>query len=96
MVDRTEFSPGQMVSVRSDPSQKGAVVEMLPGQYETRFQVFVDGNVRPYYASQLQAEEQSDDNFQPLSCDQFHAYLTALQIRHPNPLPHREEGTGGQ
>ena len=25
-----------------------------------------------------------DEDFQPLSCEQFHAYLTALQIRHPS------------
>ena len=43
----------------------------------------MDGNVQAYYVSQLQAEEQRDDDFQFLSCDQFHAYLTALQIRHP-------------
>ena len=57
--DETEFSPGQMVSLKSDPSKKGAVVEVLPGQPETRVKVFVGGSVRTYYASQLQAEEQS-------------------------------------
>ena len=80
----TAFSPGQMVFLKSDPSKKGAVVEVLPGQPETRVKVFVDGSVRTYYASQLQAEEQTDEDFQPLSCEQFHAYLTALQIRHPS------------
>ena len=80
----TAFSPGQMVFLKSDPSKKGAVVEVLPGQPETRVKVFVDGSVRTYYASQLQVEEQTDEDFQPLSCEQFHAYLTALQIRHPS------------
>ncbi len=82
--DETEFSPGQMVFLKSDPSKKGAVVEVLPGRPETRVKVFVDGSVRTYYASQLQAEEPPDEDFQPLSCEQFHAYLTALQIRHPS------------
>ena len=54
----TAFSPGQMVSLKSDPSKKGAVVEVLPGQPETRVKVFVDGSVRTYYASQLQAADQ--------------------------------------
>ena len=54
----TALSPGQMVSLKSDPSKKGAIVEMLPGQPETRVKVFVDGGVRTYYASQLQAAEQ--------------------------------------
>ena len=82
--DETEFSPGQMVSLKSDPSKKGAVVGVLPGQPETRVKVFVDGSIQTYYASQLQAEEQPDEDFQPLSCEQFHAYLTALQIQHPS------------
>ena len=80
----TAFSPGQIVFLKSAPSTKGAVVEVLPGQPETRVKVFVDGAVQTYYASQLQAEEQTDEAFQPLSCEQFHAYLTALQIRHPS------------
>ena len=36
MLDRTEFSLGQMVFLKSDPSKKGAVVGVLPGQPENR------------------------------------------------------------
>ncbi len=82
--DQTKFSPGQMVFLKSDPSKKGAVVGVLPGQSENRVKVFVGGNTQTYYASQLQAEEQPDDDFQFLSCEQFHASLTALQIQHPS------------
>ena len=82
--DQTEFSPGQMVFLKSDPSKKGAVVGVLPDQSENRVKVFVGGNTQTYYASQLQAEEQPDDDFQFLSCEQFHASLTALQIQHPS------------
>ena len=53
MTDRTEFSPGQIVFLKSDPSQKGAVVETVPGEPENRFKVFVAGNIQTYYASQL-------------------------------------------
>ena len=56
---------------------------MLPGPAETRVRVFMGGSTKTYYATQLQAEELPDD-FQHLSRDQFHGYLTALQIRHPN------------
>ena len=68
----------------SNPSLKGAVVNVLPGTPETRVEVFVNGKTQTYYASQLKAEVQPDDDFQLLSCDWFHAYLTALQIRHPS------------
>ncbi len=84
MADRTEFSPGQIIVLKSDPSVKGTVVETVLGEPENRFRVFIAGNVQTYYASQLQAEEQHDNNTQLLSCERFHAYLTAQQIRHPS------------
>ena len=77
------FAPGQIVCLVSNSSLKGAVVNVLPGIPETRVEVFVSGKTQTYYASQLKAEVQPDDDFQLLSCDWFHAYLTALQIRHP-------------
>ena len=79
----TVFSLGQIVYLKSDPSLRGAVVEVLPGKVEDRIKIFVDGNIQICYASQLQAEGQRDDDFVPFSRDQFHAYLTALQIRYP-------------
>lgn len=89
MADHIESSPGQIVVVRSDPSlRRGrAVMEVLPGEVEARVKVFVDGKVRTYYASQLQVEAQSDENVQSLSCEQFHASLTELQIRRPGRPP---------
>ena len=78
-----EFSPGQIVTLRSDPSVRGAVVSVTPATPENRVGVFVDGNVQTFYASQLQVETERDDELQDLTCDQFHAYLTALQIRYP-------------
>ncbi len=79
-----EFSQGQIVVLKSDSSVKGAVVEVLPGGDEDRVRVFTEGSIHTYYASQLKTEEQPDDDFQSLSREQFHAYLTALQIRHPS------------
>lgn len=51
-----EFSPGQIVILRSDPSMKDAVVEVLPGQPENRVKVFVGGTIESYYTSQLEIE----------------------------------------
>ena len=77
------FSPGQIVCLASNPSIRGAVVEVLAGPSEDRVMVFVDGNVQRYYASQLQAAASSDSaSFS--SAVQFQTYLTALQIRHPS------------
>ena len=84
VAESMEFSLGQIVILKSDPSVKGAVVEAIPGKPEDRFRVFVAENVRTYYASQLRVENERSDNTQILPCEQFHAYLTAQQIRHPS------------
>jgi len=78
-----EFEPGQIVYVKSNPTIRGAVISVLPGKPENRFKVFVTGETQTYYASQLQAEDLRDDAAECLPCEQFHSYLTALQIRYP-------------
>jgi superfamily II DNA or RNA helicase len=78
-----EFEPGQIVCVRSDPSIRGAVTSVLLGKPENRFKVFVSGETQTYYASQLRLDDVSDERIELFPCDQFHAYLTALQIRYP-------------
>lgn len=78
-----EFEPGQIVFVKSNPASRGAVVSVLPGKPENRLKVFVAGETQTYYASQLQAEDIRDNEAEFFPCEQFHAYLTALQIRYP-------------
>ena len=77
-----EFTPGQIVFLKADPSIRGAVLSVSPGTPENRINVFVNGNTQTFYPSQLQIEVQTDDS-RSFSCDEFHAYLTALQIRYP-------------
>ena len=78
----SEFKLGQIVFLKADPSTRGAVVAVVPGTPVSRINVFVDGSIQSFYASQLQIEVQDDDSHS-FSCDEFHAYLTALQIRYP-------------
>ncbi|MFV0420807.1 helicase-related protein [Oleidesulfovibrio sp.] len=77
------FEPGQMVFVKSNPSSRGAVLAVLPGDPEIRLKVFVDGTTQTFYASQVQVEQQQECIENALACDQFHAHLTALQINYP-------------
>ena len=77
-----EFEPGQIVFLMSNPEIRGAVISVSPGTPENRINVFVDGSVHTFYASQLQIEVEIGDS-RIYSCDEFHAYLTALQIRYP-------------
>ena len=78
-----EFSPGQVVFLKSDSSVRGAVVSVMSGTTEDRIEVFTVTGVQTFYASQLEIETERDDDLQYLTCNQFHAYLTALQIRYP-------------
>lgn len=78
-----EFSPGQIVFLKSNPSTRGAIVEIISGTPEDSVKVFVNNKIHTFYASQLQPEVESEDESSRLSCDEFHAYLTALQIRSP-------------
>lgn len=81
--DEAEFEPGQIVFMKSSPSSRGAVVSVLPGNPENRFKVFIDGSIQTFYASQVEAEYPREEKADSLPCDQFHAYLSALQIRYP-------------
>ena len=76
-----EFALGQIVFLKADPSLRGPVVAVFTETRENRFSVWVDGKSQIFYASQLQLEVQDDSRV--FSCDDFHAYLTALQIRYP-------------
>jgi ATP-dependent helicase HepA len=81
--DEAEFEPGQIVFVKSNPLNRGAVVAVMPSKPENRFKVFIGSSTQIFYASQLQPEDQREENENILPSDQFHAYLTALQIKYP-------------
>ena len=44
----TEFEPGQIVVLKSNPAIRGAVVSVIPGKPENRFMVFVEGETQTY------------------------------------------------
>lgn len=78
-----ELEPGQIVFLKSNPEIKGAVVSIMSGKPENRYNVFIDGKTLIFYSSQIQAENRKDKDSIILPCHKFHSYLTALQIRHP-------------
>ncbi len=79
----SEFKPGQIVLLKSNPEIKGAIVAIIQGEPENRCKVFINGETQTFYASQLQVENRKDKDFIIFPCQEFHAYLTALQIQHP-------------
>lgn len=81
--DKSKFLAGQLVVLKSNPSLIGAVVSVIESEPEDRIKVFINGETRTYYASQLQTEDSDDDQYRSLTIGKFHAYLTALQIQYP-------------
>ena len=80
---RKGLNRAKIVFLKSDPSVRGAVVRVTPGTPEDRIDVFIGRDVQTFYASQLQVATEPEDDLRKLTCDEFHAYLTALQIRYP-------------
>jgi len=79
----TEYEKGQIVCIKADPNIQGVIVSIIPGVPENRYEVFLNNEIRTYYASQLKAKEVTQEKTEIFSSELFHAYLTALQIRYP-------------
>jgi hypothetical protein len=77
------FDPGQLVRLKAQPTVTGAVVSRAPADPEDRYQVFHDGAVTTYYASQIEpaAVPAARPSVTPAA---LHAALTAAQLRHPS------------
>jgi hypothetical protein len=77
------FDPGQLVRLKAQPTVTGAVVARIPADPEDRYQVFHDGAIATYYASQIEsaAVPAARPSVTPAA---LHAALTAAQLRHPS------------
>ncbi len=78
-----EFVVGKTVELKSDAEIKGPITEVIPSAKENSYKVWIDGGPKTYYASQLKLHIEKTDEIL-LSCEDFHAYVTALQIKHPS------------
>ena len=53
-----KFIQGQMIVLKSNRSVEGAVIALLEGSTETRYQVFTNTlGMQTYYESQIEAKE---------------------------------------
>lgn len=78
-----QFVPGSVVRLKAQPTITGAVVTHLPGELEDRYQVFHDGSITTYYASQIEPAAVASARAS-IAPDALHAALSALQLRHPS------------
>lgn len=77
------YKPGDMIFLKAEPSKTGAIIAVLTGDPENRYQVFHDGNIGTYYQSQLEPVNSSPTRA-TVTRDSLHAAMTALQLRHPS------------
>ena len=94
-----EFALGQIVFFKSNPSTRGAVVEVLPGSPENRITVFAEGKIQSFDASQLQVSTSSDIlnriiNAPPETIERIESLLQSLSESTPTISPtSQEEGS---
>jgi len=77
------FWLGQIVCLKSNPEVKGAVVNILEGNPENRYLIFIDGSTQTLYESQIVAAADEESKLWYIQSEEFHSYLSALQIRFP-------------
>lgn len=78
------FTQGQLVCLKSDPSIEGAVISIIEGGREIRYQVFTNVyGVQIYYESQI-ATKNLDSQLEVVDAEYFHAGITASLIRTPS------------
>ncbi len=77
------FKPGQLVKVRSNPDLQGAVMSVISGTPEDRYDVFLSTGRKTFYESQLINAEKPESELELLKSECFHAYISSQQIIHP-------------
>jgi ATP-dependent helicase HepA len=80
----TLFRVGDLVALRSAPTQILPVIEVMPGVGECRYRVFQNSVKATYYESQLQAPAVQADGRRVLAAREVQAHLTSLQILSPS------------
>jgi len=56
---KTIFEVTQMVHPKSNPDLIGTVIEIIPGEPENIYMIFLNGISHPYYESQLEAKRKT-------------------------------------
>ena len=82
--DNCRFAVGQVVRLKTNDELSGVILGVNEVGDETRYDVFFDNQKRTYYESQLVEEEISGGQLKVVNLSDYHAYLSALQIQHPN------------
>lgn len=88
------FSPGEVVTLRSQPEVQLPVLRMIPGMNENRYEVFQAGTVASYYESQLQPALSSPGRPAPIDVAELRGHLTSLKLLAPSVATLMSFGSG--
>ena len=78
-----EIKVGDIISLKSDSSRQGAVLQILGTGDSTQYAVFMENQRRLFYASQvLPVKEQADRK--NVSIKELHTLLTSFHVKHPS------------
>jgi SNF2 family DNA or RNA helicase len=78
-----KFNPGDLVQLKADSSKKGAVIAVLKGENENRYQVFQDNVINTLYESQIELAA-TDSKRIVVHIEALNAALSAFQLKHPS------------
>lgn len=78
------FLKGDLVALRSSPTELMPILDVLVGSTENRYQVFHNNTKNIYYESQLQAPPNATLECTPLTTAQLQAHLTSVQLLSPS------------
>ena len=78
-----KFVQGQMIILKSNKAVEGAVISVIEGSAETRYQVFTNTlGMQTYYESQIEPKEMAE-SLDEVDAKRFNAGLTAALLRNP-------------
>jgi ATP-dependent helicase HepA len=81
---RSEFRPGDLVVLKSDPETLMPVTQVMPGGAECQYEVFYENKKAVYYESQLQQATEAFESSTKIDVNMLHAMLTSLQLLSPS------------
>lgn len=81
--ERSQFSIGETVALRSDPSRIGVVTSTTTSNRKMRYGVFIDGRIQNLYASQIMPAAPAPASV-GATLEELNARLTALQLVAPS------------
>ena len=77
------FTQGQLVRLKSDRNTSGAIIAVMEGSPENRYQVFTAAGIQTYYESQLIPAD-AQEEWETVDSERFNAGITASLIRNPS------------